>query len=215
MSKHSQSGYTLIEITIAMAISSMLAAMALMGFTALRSQAQFSNSVEQTTQTVLAKRQEALATVMLSGGGLTCVVPSDQCNISFGRILTFTPGSGVVTTESLVTLGNPAPPAAQAVTLAAASETSTYTLPWGVTYTGSSRGNRIIQVAFVRSAVDGTLQTAVSPDNGWAGRPTGSYQYGDFAPGGGSVQINVLDPTGRRAYLTVNPVNNSVTRTYQ
>ncbi len=199
-SSRSQAGFTLIEVIIVMAISSALAALAIMGFATLRGQAQFSDAVERLKERVLVQRQEALATIKLSGG-------TDAANITFGRLLTFTPGSSTVRIETLVTANNLAPAANQPV-LILASETTSFEIPWGVTYAGAS----MQQIGFVRSAIDGSLQTAASPAGGWGGLP---FDYGDFAPNGAATNIDVIDPAGRRAYVTIDPQSNGVTRTFQ
>ena len=192
-----QAGFTLVEIIIVMAISSALAVIALMGFSTLRSQAQFSDSIERLKEKVTAERQEALATVKLSGG-------TDSSRVTFGRLLTFTPGSSAIQIQTLYTANNPAPAAGQAV-FTNPAEDVTYTVPWGVTFTGAS----VTRVAFVRSTTDGALQTATS--TAWV---AGSYTYGNFAPNGAPRNLNFRDPSGRTAFLTVTPTNNGITRTF-
>jgi prepilin-type N-terminal cleavage/methylation domain-containing protein len=199
MARRDQAGFTLIELIIVMAISSLLGAAVLSGFSVLRSQAQFSDAIERLKETVLIKRTEALSTIKLSGG-------DDAANITFGRLLTFTPGSSSVTVQTLYTANNEAPAANQPV-YTLPSEDGDTTIAWGVRYSDASTR----QVAFVRSSVDGALQTAVSPPGGWAG-PT--YRYGDFAPNGAAANLNFTDSFGRQAYLTIDPAKNSVTRTY-
>jgi prepilin-type N-terminal cleavage/methylation domain-containing protein len=192
-----QAGFTLIEIILVMVISSMLAIIALTGFSALRGQAQFSDSIERLKEKVVSLRQEALSTIKLSGG-------ADATHVTFGRLLTFTPGSSTVQVQTLETANNPAPVAGQAVVTVPAEDTS-FAVAWGVTFTGP----RVTQVAFVRSTVDGALQTAVS--TAWV---PGSYKYSDFAPNGAPANLNFRDPTGRTAFLTVTPANDGVTRTF-
>jgi prepilin-type N-terminal cleavage/methylation domain-containing protein len=205
MSKRSQLGFTLIEIIIVTAIGSMLAVIALAGFSTLRGEAQFSDSIEHIKEDVTAKRTEALTTVKLGGG-------TDTANITFGRVLTFNPGTSTVNVDTLYTSSSTSPMAGQAVKIVPA-ESTTVSLNWGITFKDSSLGSHKIQVAFVRSPVDGTLETAISPDKGWSGAPT--YKYSDFAPNGAAVNLNFVDPSGRKAYLTIDPTNDSVTRTFQ
>jgi prepilin-type N-terminal cleavage/methylation domain-containing protein len=203
MLKRTQGGYSLIEITLVLAISSGLIVIALAGFSSTRGQAQFSDSVERLTQQVLERRQEALSTVKLSGG-------TDSTKVTFGRLLTFTANSSTVQVQTLVTnnfaLGGTAPPVGQPVTIAAA-ETTSFTIPWGVTYSGAQQA----QVAFTRSTVDGALQTTA-----WMG--TKPLVYGSFAPPvspAATVQnINLVDPSGRQAHLVIDFTNNGVKRVY-
>ncbi len=196
MYTRNQAGFTLIEITLVMAISAALAAIALLGFSTLRGQAQFSATIEQLDQTVLAKRQEALSTVKLSGG-------ANSANITIGRLITFIPNSSIMKVQTLYTANVSAPANGQPVLINAA-EDQTIDIPWGITYAGLVP----IQVAFIRSATDGSLQTAIS--TGWSA----NLIYGDFAPGGVATNLNFTDPSGRKAHLTIDPSNNSVTRSF-
>jgi prepilin-type N-terminal cleavage/methylation domain-containing protein len=216
MSIQRQSGFTLIELILVMAISGALAAIAMMGFSTLRGQTQFSDSVERLKEDVLKSRQEALSTIKSSGG-------TDPTKVTFGKLLTFTPGSSTVQVQTLVTINNyqagnvTSPTAAQAVTISAApGDTSSYTIPWGITYantqlTGPPLGaiqNSVVKVAYVRSGTDGALQTATSTT--WGAVLT----YGLFAPNGAKRNLNFVDPTGRKAFLTIDPTNNGVSRTF-
>jgi type II secretory pathway pseudopilin PulG len=194
-----QGGYSLIEVTLFLAISSMLAIMAIAGFSNTRGQAQFSDSVERLTQQVLERRQEALSTVKLSGG-------TDANNVTFGRLLTFTPNSSTVQVQTLVTSSNSAPTNGQAVVVNNA-ETTSFDMAWGVTYTG----NQPMQVAFTRSTVDGVLQTTA-----WNGLDN-NLTYSDFTPPANvatTFSVNVIDPNSRRAHLVIDPAKNGVTRVY-
>ncbi len=217
MFMRSRAGFTLIELILVMAIGSALAMIALLGFSTLRGQAQFSDAVERLNQSVLGQRQEALSTIKSSGG-------TDTANITFGHILTFQQNSSTVQVQTLVTANNNAPAGSQAVTILAAENTS-FTIPWGIYYlnaqtTGPPLGAAInagyIQVAFVRSPVDGSLQTAMSPGGGWAGRLTGTYRYDNFYPStpAAKTNLNVTDGS-RHAWLTIDPTGNSVTRGFQ
>jgi prepilin-type N-terminal cleavage/methylation domain-containing protein len=214
MSTRSQSGYSLIEIVLVTAIAGMLVVIAFKGFSGLRTQTQFSQAVERATQNVAAQRQEALSTVKTVGTG------TDNTTITIGRLLTFTPGSSVVTVQTLTTqnynaVSNTTPRPGQAVAVYG-PETTSFTMPWGIKYTKSSKGNGVIQVAFVRSAVDGTLQTATSPNGGW---PIASLTYGNFAGGGAAANIFLANDypvvaSSKQAYITITPVSSGITRTY-
>jgi hypothetical protein len=180
-----------------------------MGFSTLRGQAQFSDSIERLKEKVLSQRQEALSTVKISGTG------ANACQVTLGKVLTFTPGSSDVRVETIVGANTDPPPAlgCPVTAVITVSDTSTTTVPWGVTYTGSSRGNTRVQVAFYRSSTNGALMTAVSPTNGW----TTGYSLTKFqtVTALSAANISFVDPAGRRAYITVTPSNNSVTRTFQ
>lgn len=180
-----------------MAISGLLMVIALAGFSAVRAQAQFSDSVERVKEMMLARRTEALATIKLSGG-------ADASTVTFGRLLTFSPNSSVVTVQTLSTANDPAPVANQQVNVVSA-ETTTFTIPWNVRY----GGNQSRQVAFVRSTVDGELLTAVSGPNGWGNPP---YRYSDFSAANPNPFAMLFTDGTRQATVTVEPRNDGIVR---
>jgi hypothetical protein len=105
-----------------------------------------------------------------------------------------------------------------------AGETTSFTIPWGLTYqswqvtgppVGAVNAGKV-QVAFVRSATDGTLQTAVSGTGGFTVLSANVYRYDDFLPNGVAKSLNFQDPSSppRKAYLTIDPANNGVTRVF-
>ena len=200
MANRKQAGFTLIEVMFVIAIAGALAAIVLVGFSSLRRDAQFSGAIDKLRETVVAQRTEALTTVK-SGGG------TNASTITFGRLLTFTPGSDQVRVQTLTTANNSSPSAGQPVNVLT-SETTTVSVPWGVRYAGTTVAN----VAFVRSAIDGSLQTAINPTGSWGSAP---YSYGFFAPGGSAQELMFQDVNGRRAYIGIDPGSNSVTRRFQ
>jgi prepilin-type N-terminal cleavage/methylation domain-containing protein len=200
-----QAGFTLIEVTLVMVISSALAIIALTWFTGLRDQAQFTDSVERIKEGVLEQRQEALSTIK-PGGGV------DPFNITFGRLLTFTPGSSIIRVDTLITSNNSSPLATQGV-IPLVGQSTTLKMAWGVTYAGSA----VRKVAFTRSAVDGSLQTAVGEGTTWNG-PV--YSYGQFLPNqlpptSTNARLPLRDVKGRPAYMQIDTTSNGVTRAFQ
>lgn len=214
MSTRAQSGFTLIEITIVMAISSGLAVIALVGFTSLRDQAQFSASVEQFTQSLLSRRQEALTMVKLSGGGDNCtaaVFAAKTCEITLGNLITFSPDSAIVRVDTVKMVDVADPKDSQPIIVDGTQNTS-FVLRGGVTYIGSSQGTGPLQVAFVRRPLDGQLKTAISSSGGVL-----PLSYGGFfsSSSAAKVDIKVQDPAGRKAFVTIDLNNNGITRTFQ
>lgn len=190
-------GFTLIEITLAMTISSGLAVIALMGFSSLRGQAEFTNAIDGLKEQITLVRTEALTTV-----NTAAAAGSDPGHVVLGRILTFTPGSSDIVVKLIVANNTTSPTVTGLVT------DRTITVPWIVTFAGA----RIKQVAFIRSALDGSNITAVSPDGGWGGAlPT----YTNVSTLGGYTQLTFKDPKNRKATLDINPAANSIGRTYQ
>ena len=206
-----QAGFTLIELIIAMTISMGLAVIALVGFSSLRAQTQFSDAVERLRESVVQRRTEANGTVQTPGA-------EDYTKIIIGRIITFRPG-GVVEVRTLSTANTPNPASSQAVT-ATADNLVSYTIPWGVVYNGVQVGlstvTAVKQVAFVRSAIDGSLHTAVSPNNGWSGVATNNYTYGDFIHVSVDVPVSLSVTDGtRQAWIEITPLTNGVARRFK
>jgi len=104
MANKRQSGFTLIEIIMTMAISAGLAVVALAGFSAMRAQTQFSDAVERLREATVQRRTETNSAVQFTSG-------DDASQIAFGRIMTFTPGSGIVQIQTLVTSSTESPAA--------------------------------------------------------------------------------------------------------
>jgi len=210
MANKRQAGFTLIEIMITMAISAGLAVIALMGFSTLRSQAQFSDAVERLRERTVQTRTEANSSVQLTSG-------TDTGNVAFGRIMTFTPGSGIVNIQTLMTSSSESPAAIQSV-FPTADNAFDYTIPWGLTFkqgkdTGAYTAQKR-QVAFIRSPLDGSLHSIVSPPNGWT-LSGGHYQYSDFMPGGVPPRASLQVGDGSRtATLNIDPPTNGVGRTF-
>ena len=69
MAKHAQAGFTLIEIIIVMAISSLLLMIAWLGQGSLRAQAEFDNAVNKIASSVNDARNQSIAGVNIVGEG--------------------------------------------------------------------------------------------------------------------------------------------------
>lgn len=212
MANKRQSGFTLIELIITMAISGGLAVIALMGFSTMRAQTQFSDAVERLRESVVQRRTEANSSVQLTSG-------DTQGQIAFGRIMTFTPDSGLVNIRTLRTSSNDSPAPGQAVTPTTDNSVD-YTIAWGVVFKqGKDTGGYTAlkrQVAFIRSPRDGSLHSIVSPPGGWIPDASGNYKYSDFITGtvpvGASLQVG--DSGTRRATIDIDPATNGVGRRF-
>jgi len=192
-----------------MAISAGLAVVALAGFSAMRAQTQFSDAVERLREATVQRRTETNSAVQFTSG-------DDASQIAFGRIMTFTPGSGIVQIQTLVTSSTESPAANQMVKVTNDNALS-YTVAWGVVFKkglGDAPAAKR-QVAFIRSPVDGSLHSIVSPAGGWP-LISGNYIYSDFISGivPSAVSLQVGDGT-RTATIDINPATNGVGRTFQ
>jgi len=194
-----QGGFTLVELTLVLALTSGFALLALGSYSAIRNQAQFNDSMERLQTAVLGERQEALATIKLGGSGDD---GTDADNVSFGRLLIFTPGSSEVKVYSLRTANSEAPDPGQAVT-AIGKETTAITLQWGAQFAGP----QAMVVAFTRSLTDGSLRTTVVANQA-------TWTYGDFVGGATEVGLPVTG-SGQSGQLLVDQNTNGVTVRFQ
>lgn len=190
-----QSGFTLIELIIVMAIGSILTAMALVGFSTWRMQLQFSDSIDSLKETMTALRTESRANI-----NLQAAAGENPAMVTFGKLVTFTPNSSMIRVDTLRTANTDAPGSGQVVQIVS---TETRTIKWGVTYAGSQPRS----VAFTQSLNTARLQTAWR--DSWN---LGSLQYGQFMPGTSVSALGFRDPAGRTATVRVDPANNGITR---
>ena len=196
-----RSGFTLIETTIALALTVGAGFFFVGFFTGLRNQVQFSDSIDSLKNEVLAKRQEALSTIKLSGG-------VDPLNISVGRLLTFTPGATTVRVDALYTANTSGAPSATQQIMAPrpATDTSNINIPWTASYLPSCTG--VAMIAFIRNPVDGSLMTSAT-QTGW----TEPYAYGTLT--GAVAQAATfkipITGSGKKGYLTVDAKTGSIT----
>jgi hypothetical protein len=171
--------------------------LALSSFTVLRSQSQFNDSLTRLQSSVLAQRQEALATIGLTGG-------DNAGSVTFGKLLIFTPGSSTVKVRTLVTANTEAPDAGQAVTPDVPQDQQ-FQMPWGAVFDATAQP---VAIAFTRSLADGSLQTAIIAPK------VGAYTYGDFKPST-AVTTLTINGSGQKGQLIVDPNSNGVTVAFQ
>lgn len=194
MVKRGQSGFTIIELTLVMAIASTVALATVGLFGVVRDQARFSDTMEKLKISVTGARQEALSTIKLSGG-------NDESQVTIGRLLIFTPGSSTVQVRTLYTSSSDSPTSGQVVST---SENAEIKLDWLATYAGAQQA----MIAFVRSPTDGVLHTSVDVAGGWS-----PLTYGRVTSGG-SASLPI-DSSGQRGNLVIDSSNNSAIVRYQ
>jgi prepilin-type N-terminal cleavage/methylation domain-containing protein len=205
---NSSRGFTLIETSIVLALTLGFAVLAIGFFSGLRSQAQFSDSIDSLKNDILARRQEALATIKVSGG-------TDASAISVGRLLTFTPGSTTVQVSALETKNTDGavPDPAQLVTaVRPSSDTFDINIPWNASY--QSTCAKAVYVIFMRKPSDGALITSVLTST----LPSllTDYSYGNLISGAASVNpVPIpLYGSGQGGSIYINPNSSSVTVKY-
>jgi prepilin-type N-terminal cleavage/methylation domain-containing protein len=191
-----QSGFTLIELIMVLALTSGFAILALSSFTVLRDQSQFNDSLTRLQSEVLAQRQEALSTIELTGG-------TNAGSVTLGKLMEFTPGSSTVQIRTLVTANTEAPSADQAVAVDT-KQNAQFQMPWGAVYDSSAQP---LAIAFTRSLSDGSLRTAIIT-------PSAAYTYGDFVTSTSVANLSI-NGSGQKGQLTVDPISGGVTVVFQ
>jgi prepilin-type N-terminal cleavage/methylation domain-containing protein len=117
-----QGGFTLVEVTLVMAIGGALAALVFLGQSQLGAQARFTNAVQQTKSFVLGVRNEANTTVSIRPGNA-------YDRVFFGKAIKFDTANP--TTLKVTTLYKDSTGALQEDSTV---DTSTYTMPNGLKY---------------------------------------------------------------------------------
>jgi prepilin-type N-terminal cleavage/methylation domain-containing protein len=206
-------GFTLIEITMVIALSATFSLLVIGFFGTMRDQAQFSASMEGLKSSILAERQEALATIKLNGTASAATVGQDTNNITIGRLLTFTVGSSIIKVDTLCAANSVSPTVVNTSSSAGTpcsspSEATTIVIPWSATYAGSQNA----MVAFVRRPSDGTLVT--SADTKPFGDVTASLTYSTLVGGQSPVSLPISG-SGRQGSLGIDPASSNITVSYQ
>lgn len=166
MLKRGQFGFTLIEVTLVLAISGLLGAVALAGQTQLRERARFTDSVEFTMNALAKVRNEANTTVQSLGTGANA-----SGYMFFAKRVKFNLSSDLMNVDTL--LFNPATNSI----VAGAVDPYTVKLPWDFQYHNAvgaliSSSNEVI---FVRWPYTGRLYTYTSTSAGFAEHTFSSY----------------------------------------
>lgn len=186
----------MIELILVMAISSILLVGLLAGFSSWRMSLQFSDSIDGLKETVTELRTESRASINTANGA-----GETPGTVTFGKMLTFTPGSSTIRVDTLRTANTDTPTNGQVVQVVS---TETRTIRWGITYAGA----RPRSVAFTQSLNGADMQTAWRDNWNVAG-----LQYAQFVPSGSVANLQFRDPAGRTGTVLVNPANNGITRT--
>ena len=195
-----QSGFSLIEITLVLAISGALLGIAVSGLSGLQGRLHFTGAVDIAKEDVLKLRTDAQSSI-----NEDTVKPGENpALLNYGRLAVVTPTGLKIYT--LTTANTDTPLATQIVT-ATPSPQNDVTFDYGLAPTAT---NTVSGFAFTRSLTDGHLQTAgfSAPIN------LLSLTYGTFI-GGGSYNIKLNDAEGHLATIAVSTSDNGVTRSFQ
>ncbi len=143
-----RAGFTLIEVTVVLAISSLLTLILFTGYHDQQGRARFRDAVENLTSRLESTRTEANSTLNLRTGAGT-----DTAHIVFGRYVEFANG-GDYTVGTLSAANNES----GQLTGIADGGSDSGTIAWGVKVSGLTRP---IAVVFARSPQDGKLNTYI------------------------------------------------------
>ncbi|HSH31077.1 MAG TPA: prepilin-type N-terminal cleavage/methylation domain-containing protein, partial [Candidatus Saccharimonadales bacterium] len=186
-----QSGFTLIETVIVLAISGALVTIALSGQSQLRENSQFSDAIEKVKNNLVLVKNEANTTVNDRVDPNRGQDPAGRS--LFGKMVEFTSGSDIMTVTTL-TIN-------QDLDQLQRQDSYSIRIPWGVTFNPAG-GTARQYVTFTRDPNTGRMQTYTPPD--WPDaqllRPD-NYTAAIQAP----VNLPFRDPSGRAATVTVDP----------
>jgi type II secretory pathway pseudopilin PulG len=207
-----QRGVTLVEVTLTLAISTLLIATVLTGRNSIRSQAQFSDGMERIKETILSVKSEANTGNNTNPGakGTAQIGSGTNRYLNLGRSIRFTPNSS--TADSLALLCY----AASDLTCTDQLNPDTATvkrlaLPWGIAYkdyTAEGVTGATITIIFTRDDQTGEF-AGYWYDGTIANRDSKNAVLVKQRP----VTLNFESPDGRKATIAINPATGTVTRT--
>jgi type II secretory pathway pseudopilin PulG len=209
MLKNKSGGFTLVEITIVMAITAAFAAVILAGQGAVRQQSEFRATV-QTVATDIEAARNAAATSDSVGSG------NNGAETLFSKLIIANQGASSISLTDVMGSGWQLGPCSGRVEALSTGAVKTINLDWGVTVNTPGAPNRI-QVAFHRLLCGGQLQTYVFGTG--LGQPFNQNKYSEsLTPSviaGQSTQIGFIDPQGNKATIHIDGSNNgAITVTY-
>lgn len=184
MLRSEESGFTLVELTIVLAVSAGLIVIALNGQAKSRQSVQFKYAVERTANVIDVARNNAVNSVdPLNGAG------NSTTQIKWGKLVTINAYGSIVTITDIVG-SNPnqmTDGSAQTLTLGTATD---FQIPWGTKYNGSTK----LQFVFHRLLTSGVLVTyQLTP----ADNPL-TVIYNENPTSSPTISIPLIDQVGAR-----------------
>lgn len=203
MLKHKQSGMTVVEIAVALAISGLLSGVVLAGQIQLRARARFSDAVETLKNDLAKVQNEAVTTVQEAGTG-----SNPQYYIFFAKRVMFTNNSNLITVDTLLY-----DPVSNSI-VAGSKDPHNLFLPYNTKYlTAGSTGNEIL---YVRWPSNGNLYT-FTPPTGFSSNDHNfaSYDlYNASLRASRTFQFSDSDTPAHTATVTANGATDTITRVY-
>ena len=195
----SQSGFTLIEVTLTMAISAMLLVIIFVGQAGIRARAEFAGGIDGLRNDLTGIRNDANTTVDTASGA-----SGQQTGyVVFGKVATFSPATPTSYTVQTVRYNN----SQTGGTLNGALsyvDTQTKQFPWGIKYTNTKTSD----ILFVRGPSDGQLRVYIVPTLAPSANVS-DYSGIAITP----ASLGFVDPRGNTATVTVDPGSGNITRT--
>lgn len=201
--KITSAGFTLIEVTLVLAISSALAVILFLGFRQSRSQNQFRDAVERVVTRLEQVKNEANSTV-----NYTSTSPgSENANrILFAKALVFVNNSNQIFDFSVTANREGDVPSG----LIVQGQDNTINLPWGVVFKtdGVSDDSNANTVVFARNVKTGILETFAYTTTSFPGSITGANYSPGSAEDNLDAQLVFESPEGLKAVVRVSKDGN-------
>lgn len=213
MRAHTNTGFTLIEVMIVVAISSALATMIVIGHGAFMERARFNDAMDTVLSQLNRSRREVYAVVNENtgrdcSGSLNSDTGANTDCVLFGKAVQFHPDSSQITIRTLVaTLDGTNFTNQEMAGLREITQMQrTSQLEWGVEFTGD--GMSADTIVFGRNFTNGELDTYILPE----GRVTNWNEYTEDARS--EADFEFINPAGETGIIHVNESPNSLRRSF-
>jgi prepilin-type N-terminal cleavage/methylation domain-containing protein len=203
--KHKIRGFTLIEVTLALAISTLMILLLFGTYRNARRRAAFTDAIERVVTTLEQAKTEAVSTVNVkpASPGTT------SGRVVFAKAVDFATSSNQQYTRTLLadrsdTLQN----------IALSPEVQSSTVPWQVGFLSVGSGSTHDFVVFTRSVADGRLNTYVFDLATFSNLPAANYSTVSNPADTAVATLAFQDPNGLRANVKVNAATSEITREF-
>ncbi len=203
--KKSLMGFTLIELILVLAISSLLAVILLNNYTSTRRRAQFTDAIERVVTQLEQAKNEANTTVNSESSG------TNSSRLVFAKSVVFS--TAAPSQFRIYTLSADNADALAGVSVEPGERS--IDIPWGVSYQQSSGANisNANTITFSRAVSNGVLNTYAYTASGSAQIAAGDFSSGSTAD---QLQAQLLftSPEGLQAFVRVNSISGTVIAEY-
>ncbi len=204
MLKNREAGFTLIEITLVMAISLSLGVIVFAGSSSLRNNAKFTDAVERSKEMLVAAKNEANTTVNTRDEAIS---GDDDNRLMLGRAIVYFGQSGTYRKYNLIGADVDAPTPTEVELVSQAN------IPWGVQVGGATVNERKV-VAFLRTPLGVQayyFQGSAASD---AVLEDMLKNAGNYTPAASTGTLILSDGLGRTAKVNVTTPSGLITREF-